>query len=59
MDLKRFFEAVSDHNSGETIGDLANLCGNIVREQATVVKDDGCNTSVIAKTFVDKYTGYA
>lgn len=33
---------------------LITLCGTLAGQQLTILKDDGCNTNVLSKTFVNK-----
>lgn len=48
-------EKVSDHSGEAPIQDLITMQGSLEGQQVTVLKDDGCNTSVIAKSFVDRH----
>lgn len=36
------------------IADLITLFGTVAGQQVTVLKDDGCNTNVISRTFVNR-----
>lgn len=53
------FETDDDNNiecnDDAQIENLITIYGTVMGQQVTVLKDDGCNTNVISKSFVDRH----